>query len=92
MITFHVGTRGLEERLDQSLVYTDKEFYSEELPPNVSWETVTVASKRDMGKWLSAKNKWLSAAWTPNQSPDEREENSLIMQEQNDIMVSLEVR
>jgi len=92
MITFHVGTRGLESQLDQSLIYTDKEFYSEELPANVSWKHVTVRNHADMDKWLDAKNRWLSAAWTPNQSPDEREENSQIMEEQMRIMASLEIK
>lgn len=93
MVTYHVGIQGLEERLDSSLIYIDQEFYSEDnLPANVNWQEVTVASEQDMDKWIEAKNRWLSAAWTPNQSPDEREENSLIMREQMVIMSSLESR
>lgn len=91
-ITFHVGTRGLESDLDYSLIYSDEEFYNEDLPPNVSWEHVTVADVEAKEKWLNAKEIWLSAAWTPNQSPDERKENSLIMKQMMDVMSYLEVR
>lgn len=88
---FVIGTRGLNTSIDD--FYWEEDWQNaDDLPPNTTWEHVTVRRPSDVDKWLDAKNRWLSAAWTPNQSPDERDENAVVMQEQMNIMASLEIR
>lgn len=89
-LTFVIGTSGLETRID-TIYNTKKEFFADDEPPaNLTWEHVTVADEAAREQWISAKNDWLAAAWTPNQESDEREENARIMAEAEEIMEDLE--
>ena len=80
MITFYVGMTGLNTSIDEFM--TEDEWNNtapDDFPPNVNWEQVTVVSEQDVDKWVVAKNHHLCAAWTPNQSQDEREDNAVKM-------------
>ena len=92
-LTFVVGEMGLDTRL--STIYdTEAEFFQDDPPANHSWTHVTVASEADREAWIAAKNRWLAAAWTPNQTREEREENARIEREAEAEMsrLALEVR
>jgi hypothetical protein len=81
LVNFVIGFRGLETSIAE--FFMENEWYntpSEELPPNTQWEHVSVASEADMNAYIAAQNRYLEAAWTPNQTA-EREENSRIMAE-----------
>lgn len=74
-IKFVIGTHGLNTSIDE--FYTWEEWTAasnEDLPANTSWDIVEVASEDDMNAFLAAKNRYLEAAWTPNQTPEDREE------------------
>lgn len=91
-VSFYVATHGLEPHLDT--VLTDEEYNSmspEDFPPNRTWEAVNVASEADKAEWLKLKDQWLTLAWEPNQSPEERSKNSKRMEELEEKMSLLEI-
>lgn len=89
MYKFVIGTTGLNTSIDE--VMTEQAFWNSELPPNRQWQHVTVARESDADSWLKAKNQWLTAAWTPNQSYEEMSENKKIMRQAEAAMASLEI-
>lgn len=90
-VTFVIGLSGLNTSIEE--VYTQEEWAMDnDLPPNMQWEHITVATEEDATKWRRAKNRWLSAAWTANQTRDERIENAQIMREAEAEMASLEIK
>lgn len=90
MYKFVIGTAGLNTSIDE--VMTEAAFWESELPPNMSWTHVTVASELDANAWLEAKNAWLAAAWEPNQSYEQMSENKKIMRQAEATMTSLEIQ
>lgn len=44
-----------------------------------------------MNAFIDAKNRWLEACWSPNQSPDEREDNGRIIAEAEAEMKRLNI-
>ena len=89
-LTFVVGEMGLDTRL--STIYdTVAEFYQDDPPPNHSWTHVTVRNEADREAWIAAKNRWLAAAWTSNQSREDRAENARIEREAEAEMARLEI-
>ncbi len=87
-ITFVIGTSGLNTRIDE-LYASEGEWHLADLPSNVNWEHVTVPAHANVAEWIDAKNLWLEAAWTPNQTHEERIENARIMHESEERMASL---
>ncbi len=79
-ITFVIGTSGLNTRIDEFYA-SEGEWHLADLPSNVNWESVTVPTQANVSEWLDAKNLWLEASWTPNQSHEDRIENARIMRE-----------
>jgi len=88
-ITFYVGIEGLNTSVQY--VYTLEEWHDTDLPANVQWECVTVANEADKAAYIEAYNRYLCAAWTPNQTRDDREENAMVETQQLEIMRSLEM-
>lgn len=80
---------GLNTSIDE--VLTETEFWKQELPANTSWNHVEVASLADKYTYISAQNRYLAAAWTPNQNAEEREENGVIMAEAEAEMKRLRI-
>jgi hypothetical protein len=92
MITFYVGMTGLNIRIDEFMTEDEwKNMPAEDFPANVTWESATVADEQAMNRWIAAKNKWLCAAWTPNQSYEDQQDNIIVMREAAAEMDSLEV-
>jgi hypothetical protein len=89
-ITFHFGHHK-QFTLDTPEIYDDAEFWDTELPPNYEWITVTVKNVSQKETWIAAKNAWLSAFWTPNQSDEERVTNASIMIEAERVMNALNI-
>ena len=88
-VPFVIGTSGLNTSIDE--YYLESDWQKADLPPNMNWEHVTVASYADKNAWLAAKNAWLEAAWTPNQSDGDRRENAQIMRDAEKRMTELEI-
>lgn len=77
---FVIGMRGLETSVDT--VMTEDQFWAnDDLPPNMQWEHVEVESEEDKNKYVAARERYLEAAWTPNQSAEDRKDNAVIMRE-----------
>ena len=82
LINFVIGIRGMETSIAE--FFTEEEWNdlsNEDMPANTQWDHVSVASEADMDAYIAAQNRYLEADWTPNQSPEEREENGRIMAE-----------
>jgi hypothetical protein len=88
-ITFVIGITGLNTRIDE-FYPTEQAWADADLPPNVSWEHITVANEEVVGEWLAAKNEQLAAWWTPNQNDDEKAENGVIARDAQTVMDRLE--
>ncbi len=90
MFRFVVGTRSMETAIAEQ--FTLQEWDAcDDLPPNMSWEHITTRTEEDAHAWIAAKNRYLCAAWTPNQDEEERAENKIIMNEALAEMVRLEI-
>lgn len=87
---FVIGTTGLNTSIDE--IMTEETFWKSDLPANTQWTHVTVASEEDANKWIDAKNAWLTAAWTPNQSYEEMSKNKKIMSQAEETMTALEIQ
>jgi hypothetical protein len=82
-VSFHVGTHKQFQQ-DPLIVMSEQEFTNtspEDFPANYNWQHVTVASEEDKAAWIAARQVWLDAVWTPNQTSEERAENAQIMRE-----------
>lgn len=91
MITFYVGMTGLNIRIDEFLTQDEWDnMPAEDFPANVTWESATVANEQAMNEWIAAKNTWLCAAWTPNQSYEDQQDNKVVMREASETMQRLE--
>lgn len=87
-VKFVIGTRGLETSVDE--VYTEEEWYNtDDLPSNTNWEHVEVEDDQAMSAYIAAQNRFLHAAWTPNQDYEAREENAQIMEKAQQEMKRL---
>lgn len=90
METYRVAEYGLNTSLDE--VLSERQFLArpaEDFEPNRNWYSVQVRSKDDMDAWVQKKNEWLRLAWTPNQSPEEREANGVRMEQLQREMAAL---
>jgi hypothetical protein len=76
-VKFVIGMRGLNVEIDE--FYTFEEFFSTNVPPNTSWDVVEVENEDDVEAFIAAKNRYLRAAWTTNQTEKDRKENGRIM-------------
>lgn len=100
MITFYALTESYGCPTQIAEVFTEEEFFSGEPPANRIRECITVADQEAIDRWLAAKNRWLAAAWEPNQYDNHHgevdpsavlAENARIRQEAEEEMESLEV-
>ncbi len=92
MVTFYVGMTGLDIRIDEFMTQDEWDNTpADDFPSNVNWESATVTDKQAMNQWIAAKNRWLCAAWTPNQSYDDQQDNIAVMREAAAEMDRLEV-
>lgn len=89
---FYYATHGLDAGIYDFM--TEQEWNTtpdDQFPANVNWHRVEVANQEDVETYINAQNRYLRAAWTPNQDFDEREENSRIMKEAGQIMSRLDL-
>ena len=89
-LRFTVGLAGLNTSIDTIYDTTQAFFEDGDVPPNLSWEHVTVVDEAAREEWIAAKNSWLRAAWTPNQTSEDRAENAIAMREAEATMKRLE--
>jgi len=87
---FVIGIQGLETSIET--FFWEYEWQIADLPANMSWEHVKVRYPGDVQKWIEARNRYLSAAWTPNQDDEERAENAQIMRDAEKMMSALEIK